>query len=268
MKKIIILFVLVLLPGAMMGQSVSKQINDIKRNSQYLSAEATLETEAKAYEMARELLEKEISAYIQENGALQSKNVTSSKNVLQKTEKIQMKRGTMTRVFLYVKVSELTEAGNILTVPENSSDVSTVDKEQKDVEIKQEMDIVDTVAIDVDLLSDSMIYDEEEEKRILAMSDYPTWQQGVIYTLLGGTSLKQVLYLIDRFKVEQKIKRSGVAANCKSPEKSYWIIFDDSQHVITILSPGTEERTNFSTLEMDSLKNYSGKGALWFTLSN
>lgn len=268
MKRVFILFVLMLLPFAMKGQSVSKQINDIKRNSQYLSAEATLETEAKAYEMASELLEKEISAYIQEKGSLQNKNVASYKNISQKTEKIQMKRGAMTRVFLYVKISELTDVGNMPAIEDNSNYVSAVDKALKDVENNQDIDIVDTVAIDIDLLNDSVTYDEEEEKLIIAMSDYPTWQQEVIFTLLGGTSLKQVLYLIDRFRVEQKIKRSGIAVNCKNPEKSYWIIFDDNEHVTTILGPGTAERTNFSTLEKDSLKNYSGKGALWFTLSN
>ena len=264
MKKVVALFVLILLPFTMMGQSVSKQINDIKRNSQYLSAEATLETEADAYEMASELLDKEIGAYIQGNSSLQKSEVISYKNVRQKTEKIQMKRGTMIRVFLYVNTNDLTDAENVPMVENDSSYASAVDKVLKDVENNQDIGLVDTVVIDSDLLND----DEEEEKLIATMSDYPSWQQGVIYTLLGGSSLKQVLYLIDRFKVELKVKRSGVAANCRNPEKCYWIIFDDSQHVIAVLGPGTEERTNFATLEMDSLKNYSGKGALWFTLSN
>lgn len=68
MRNLIILLTLILFPLTVGGQSISKQINDIKRSSKYLSAEATLETESKAYELANELLAKQISEFIRGKG--------------------------------------------------------------------------------------------------------------------------------------------------------------------------------------------------------
>lgn len=42
MRNLIILLTLILFPLTVGGQSISKQINDIKRSSKYLSAERSL----------------------------------------------------------------------------------------------------------------------------------------------------------------------------------------------------------------------------------
>ena len=275
MKKIIVLSTLMLIWNIVMGQSVSKQINDIKRSSKYLSAEATMESEAKAYEMASELLANEVSEYAKSQSGSGTVNAVIYKNVAGEAEKIKMKRGTMTRVFLYVKKNDIFSAENVgvIDVPSKTSSekelvpqnldakVETVNHDSIDIENELISSMIDT------LLVDTSFIDEDYNKLSAVLVNYKTWQQEVLFTLLGCSSVKQVLYYIDKFRAESRIKRDGIAGNCKNPEKCYWIIFDDNARVLTILSPGTDSRVNFATSEMDSLKNYSGKGAIWFILS-
>lgn len=265
MRNLIILLTLILFPLTVGGQSISKQINDIKRSSKYLSAEATLETESKAYELANELLAKQISEFIQEKGGLQNANTIIVKNVAGKIEKMQMKRGTMSRVFLYVQKSDIIAADNIRVI-ENNSRKNVIEKLEK-TEESEDNQLRDNVASNVEMIesADTAIVSNDDEKYT---TSYPTWQQEVIYTLMGSSSIKETQYLMDRFRVGLKIKRYGTMANCRNPEKCYWIIFDENEHATTVLGPGSEERTNYATQEKDSLRNYSGKGVLWFTLSN
>ena len=72
---------------------------------------------------------------------------------------------------------------------------------------------------------------------------------------------------MNRMRAELKLKRYGSPDTCKNPVKSFWLIFD-GEEIITILGPGTADRTNFRSLTIDNLKNYSGKDAIWFTMSN
>lgn len=271
MKKLIVLSTLLLMSITTMGQSISKQINDIKRSSKYLSAEATFETESKAYELANELLSRQISEYIQEKGSLQKANTVVIKNVAGKAEKLQMKRGTMSRVFLYVKKNDIIAAENVRivgnsTLANEPQKVSNTEISSKNIETEIEM--LDTIVSNLEIIesADSILAVDEEDKVFIPLS-YPTWQQEIIYNILGCTSLSETLFIIDRYRAQQKIIRHGAGANCKNPEKCYWVIFDDNEHIITILGPGTDERDNFVTSEKDSLKNYSENGALWFTIS-
>ncbi|MBQ8458264.1 MAG: hypothetical protein IJ540_11760 [Prevotella sp.] len=269
MKQFIILSMLLWMPIATMGQSISKQINDIKRSSKYITAEATLETEAKAYELANELLMKQVSEYMAEKGALKDVGTVVVKNVSGRTEMLQMKRGTMTRIFLYVKKKDIIPVGNVRVIVNNKNQQK---KEEAPLESSSEIDeveLVDSVGSEYDMISgiDSIAIGEEIFDSAIA-SSYPTWQQEVIYTLIGSSSIKSALYLIDRFRTELKIKRHGPASNCRNSKECYWIIFNDNEQVMTILGPGDEQRTNFVTFEKDTLNNYSGKSAIWFTLSN
>ena len=150
MRNLIILLTLILFPLTVGGQSISKQINDIKRSSKYLSAEATLETESKAYELANELLAKQISEFIQEKGGLQNANTIIVKNVAGKIEKMQMKRGTMSRVFLYVQKSDIIAADNIRVI-ENNSRKNVIEKSEK-TEESEDNQLRDNVASNVEMI--------------------------------------------------------------------------------------------------------------------
>lgn len=267
MKQVILLSMLLWMPVIMRGQSISKQINDIKRSSKYITAEATLETEAKAYELANELLMNQISEYMAEKGALKKAETVVVKNVSGKAERLQMKRGTMTRIFLYVKKNDIIPVENMRVIVNNEEQKKQ--KAKTATETSAEIEEVDSISSEYEMITDVDSLNVEEKNFNTAIaSSYPTWQQEVIYTLIGSSSIKNALYLIDRFRTELKIKRHGSASNCRNSAECYWIIFNDNEQVMTILGPGGDQRMNFVTFEKDALKNYSGKTAIWFTLSN
>jgi hypothetical protein len=256
------------MPIVMIGQSISKQINDVKRSSKYIYAEATLETETKAYELANELLMNQISEYMAEKGSLKNAETIVVKNVSGRAERLQMKRGTMTRVFLYVKKKDIILADNMRVIVNNERQQKKAETNfdsPSEIEVEQ----VDSIGSEYEMITDVDSLDVNEMNFNTAIaSSYPTWQQEVIYTLIGSSSIKNALYLIDRFRAELKIKRHGPASNCRNSAECYWIIFNDNEQVMTILGPGSDQRMNFVSFEKDTLKNYSGKTAIWFTLSN
>ena len=238
------------------AQSVSKQINDVKRSSRYLSAEATLETEEDAYKLAEELLTKQISEYVAEQKDLKSAPNVIVKDVAGKAEKMQMNRGTMVRVFLYVKKSDILAADNtrILVQPANKTPLNK----------SEPTSTVEPIAEETDSMSVATIEEKESTPKV---QDNVSWQKEVMNRIFQSENIAKAQEVLKRLKVEMKIKRYGSPDSCKNAEKCYWIIFEDNGNIITILGTGRNERINYKTMEKDALTNYTGKGAMWFTLA-
>ena len=279
MRKILLLSTMILvLSTNVWGQSISKQINDIKRSKEYLTAEATMDTQVKAYEIAEELLAKQIGEYISEKKTLKNAPNVIVKDVAGKAEKLQMSRGTMTRVFLFVKKSDVIAADNtrVLVQPQNTQldnkkeslqeDCETVENSvpQKSIEMEQTVKKEDAPISTVEPLeNDRPTLSGNESLRLKT-----AWKQTAIDELLASSSITDARAKMNRLRAELKLKRYGSPDNCKEPEKCFWIIFNENEEIITILGPGNSERTNFRSLTIDSLKNYSGLGAMWFTFAN
>lgn len=257
MEKRIIMLLLswIVLAGVISAQqSNTKLINSIKRNNQYLYAEATMNSEQEAYQVAEELLTTYINEYIESKKKLHKAESVIVKDIASKCEKIQMMRGEMYRVFVYVKKSDIIPAENSITLikPENVDSIADTQE-------------VPPAVIEV------LPPDENRPLENALMGEAPqlseAWQQNVIDELLSSSSFTAAKALLNRLKAEYKIKRYGSYDECKNPANSFWIIANESGTLQTILGPGTNQRTNFKTLQYDSLENYSGFNAIWFTLS-
>lgn len=255
-KRIIILLLswIVLAGATWAQQSDTKKINSIKRNSQYLYAEATMNTEEEAYQVAEELLTTYINEYIESKKKLNKAESVIVKDIASKCEKIQMTRGEMSRVFLYVKKSDIIPAENSMTLIKPESPDSTFDTGEVPPAV------IEVLPTNGNQFSDNMVAGEAPR-----LSE--AWQQNVIDELMLVSSLTEARALLNRLKAEYKIKRYGSYDECKSPANSFWLIADGNGTLQTILGPGTGQRTNFKTLQYDSLENYSGLNAIWFTLS-
>ena len=114
----IMLALLISAPG-FCQESDSKKINKIKRNTQYLYAEATMKDADEAYETAVELLNGYIDEYVQSKKKFNSSDNIIIKDMGKNSDKIQMQRGELTRVFVYVKKSDIIPAENS-TLRENA----------------------------------------------------------------------------------------------------------------------------------------------------
>lgn len=283
-KRILMLmFGCILAVGIAFSQSSSttKQINDIKRAGQYFYAESTLETEQEAREAATLMLANFINDYVNSNNLPQDKKVKESD--LAKAQSLSMKRGPMTRVFLYVKKSDFIPVENTNATPvkqesaiqeseikKNSVEVAETNKpedrttvnaakqtvpiEEKKVEVKQAEPPTEQTATDENAGSLRLSVD---------------WQQAAIDAMLKEPSLKEVMVTLSRLKAEYKVKRFGTYNECKNAALSFWVVCesDSNMSIITILGPGTDKRVNFKSLQYDSLGNYSGKNVIWFELA-
>lgn len=283
-KRILMLmFGCILAVGIAFSQSSSttKQINDIKRAGQYFYAESTLETEQEAREAATLMLANFINDYVNSNNLPQDKKVKESD--LAKAQSLSMKRGPMTRVFLYVKKSDFipVENTNATSVKQESA-IQESEIKKNSVEVAEKNKPEDRTTVN----AAKQTVPIEEKKVEVKQAEPPTeqtatdenagslrlsvdWQQAAIDAMLKEPSLKEVMVTLSRLKAEYKVKRFGTYNECKNAALSFWVVCesDSNMSIITILGPGTDKRVNFKSLQYDSLGNYSGKNVIWFELA-
>ena len=233
-------------------ESDSKRINSIKRNNQYLYAEATMKDAQEAYDTALELLRGYIDEYAQSKRRLESADNLIIRNVETNTQRINMKRGEMTRVFVYVKKSDILPAENPM-IMETAPIIE--DTEVSPAEVNS---ISPTEAT-----PDAEVTTEGDVSLKLPIA----WQQQVIDELLKCKNLPEAKALLNRMKSEYKIKRCGIRFNCRNKADCFWVVGDPDNNLLTVLGPGSGQRTNFKSLQKDSLENYHNEMDIWFTMS-
>lgn len=226
------------------SQTNIQEINNIKRNKNCIYAEATLATEQEASKLAQELLVKYIEDYLKEDSLKGSYPNYVVKDIVGKSEKLLMNRGEMVRVFLYVKKEDVIPAKNVMTL-------------QREI----------TEQITEKNMKESSVQEKVQPKNEYSTSPVVN-RPYVITELLNSKTAKDALATLDRLKSEYKVKRYGAYRDCKNISVAYWLILNEDNTICAILSKGDEERIDYVTNTHSSLKAYSGKTAVWFTLSD
>ncbi len=250
-----------------------RQMNMIKRSSQYIYSEATMATAEEAHQVAYERLLAEIKTYAQGKKQLTDENNIAIRNISSKCESIEMPRGEMFKVFLYVKKSDINEAANLTVLVkdgENASEVVSIGNEwtlkpdtvqdlpseNKETGKKKTGDPV-KVATNV---NHSGAADPS-----LKLNE--AWKQKAIDELLNAPSFAEARSLMSVMKREFKIKKYGRPAECADWNGAFWLIGDAEGRVVTVLGPEDDGRTDFRKLSKTDLNEFSGYDAVWFTLS-
>lgn len=267
-----IVFMLVCITATAQQASVGKQINEIKRNTIYLYSEATLADESDAKDLACELLLKQISEYIGTR-----LDITDSSNVLVKdikamSESLTMMRGTMYRVFVYVKKSDIEGVQNVTII-----DKETIPNVGRSIPVRNEEENVKTNTKYTSTATETKPTVSVETTHTISTnnsvsvtsetagaSNLEKWKQQAIYLLLSCNDIKDVQNKLNRLKAEYKIKRYGTADNCRSVDQSFWIIFDEKGILVTILGNENNGRVDYKTMQKSSLDRYKGMNAVWF----
>lgn len=266
----------VLVPSFAQEESVSKQINQIKRDAAFLYSEATLETADKALDAARTTLITQVQEYIE----LNQKTVTVSDAVRQsiyaKTSSLEMMRGSLYRVFVYIKKSDVDAIFGIQQqqIPEaNAPETRGLDKA-----VKGKADVTNIKAVEMEkekvqaattpVPSNTKADAQTASQQTVTDSDLPAWQKTAIDDLLKCSDVNEVKAKFNRMKAEYKIKKYGTPDNCPSSDSAFWLIFSQDGSVYTILGPGTKERVSFRDMTMSELDSYKGMNALWFNFAN
>lgn len=251
---------------ALAQESPSKQINQIKRNSSYLYAEATMETPEEALSMARELLFQQVKEYVRTKKKLSKADNVMVKDVNAKCETLSMMRGMMHRMFVYVKKNDIESFNNATTI-DNSTNETKVVVEQTLPPIPAPEKPKPTKPVKEEPV---IQFDDTEETTIVppttATSNLAAWQQQAINDLLKCNNVNEVKAKFNRLKAEYKLKKYGTPDKCTSPADVFWILFNEDGSVNTVLGPGNNDRVNFRNMQSTSLDKFKGMTALWFKL--
>lgn len=251
-------------------ESTSKQINQIKRDTCYLYAEATMEDADEALSVARELLIQQVQEYIDGQPKFSKAGNVLVKDVGADSQLLSMMRGPMHRMFVYVKKSNIEMVGNAITI-KNVAEVRKVDEiaspvtvGQPQVEPQPQTAVATTPSKEENENKKENVKENVKENEKASLSDMSQWQLDAITSLMGSGGINQVLARLKRLKSEYKIKKYGAPQQCPSASEAFWIVFDANGSVIDILGPGESRRVGFKEKVYTTLEQYKGMDAIWF----
>ena len=112
-----------------------REINAIKKNSDYIYAEATMADQQAAIDLAKEILYQNVNEWVAKQKKFASASNLITVNTNYSVEDMTLPRGNWYRAFMYVKKSDIIPAGN----------VSVMKIAQKESEMKKDVSMVPTV---------------------------------------------------------------------------------------------------------------------------
>lgn len=233
-NKHIITRILFLFVASLMSLQISaddaqirKEINNIIRSNQYIFGEHTAATEKEAREIAEEILEANIKEWVATKKRFkESANIVINNKKSLSTSLI-VSRGSLIRVFLYVKKSDIIAGNNAEIVIQDQNNINSK------VEPLEEN------------TTNKTIY-PEAVTIIASYHDYKPMAEKIV-----------------QLKEQGKILHYGRYTSLENPESYYLAIYNTSGKVVAVLTPG-EPRHNVATGETDRVTNYSGCGAIGF----
>lgn len=243
------------------GQN-SKKMNSIKRSTQYIYAEATMENAEEAFDVANDLLLIQVKEYAESKKAFRDKDILI-RDIQEQRDSLQIHRGDMVKVFLYVKKS------NILNV-DNATYMDNTSTEEENNENVLEATTAESNTTTVTTSDKQSTTETKTKTEIKTEADTSLklesqWQQNVVDQLLSAESYSNARSILARFKAEFKVKKTGPMETCKNPSEVFLLIGKNAA-VVTVLGPGGTSRTDFKSLSKTS-DDYNGYDKVWFIFS-
>lgn len=229
MKRIICsILSLTVVMGVYAGDWRLEKINSIKKNSGYLYGEVTVSTQEQATTLAYEELQREVYAWLQ-NDSL------SVKEINRMADTIMVRILDMYRVFAYVEKSKLKPDSTLAPTPDST------------------------------LFTDSVC--QVIRKRFLGKEGKMKQRQNdALLRLKKAKNFFELKEIMQPLKEKGDILDYGKYTTAEHPELCYLIVYDPAGNICALLGKGKEVRKNLKTGKDDSIKNYRGCGAIWFTL--
>lgn len=264
-KGVLLISTLLLVSASLCAQNV-KRINEIKRNDAYLYTEVTMQTTEEAYDAACQIMLAHVKEFAKETKDVA--NIYFTTDILsQKCDTIQVQRGQMYKVFMYVNkelLKETPKANNTNTPSQEQAETQPepfVETSPATPELEVEPQPA-PAQTKVTVLPPDNSASKDESLRLT-----PAWKQNAIEELMNATSFTKARELLARMKQEYKIKKYGRPAECTDSANAFWLISSPDGSVLTVVGPDNGGRTDFSTLTKTSLDSYRGAEAIWFILS-
>lgn len=249
MKLVILLFFALWHSLVLMGQDIDvrKNINKIKKSNQYLSAEATLDTEEAALNTANELLVSEINDWVKQKRNSEDVKQIVLQDISSSSERLDMKRGTKVRVFVYVKKSDIVlikGAGQIvLSEDEKGNDLQALS----------------------DVAGDMKLEKSEKKSKDKSEPDTKEAQTTALSIVTETKTMADMKDVFSRLKEEKRIEYGKYPAD-GLPESYYLLFYTRTGDIKSIVEMSSGKYRSLNTNLDVQLNQFSGCGAYWFIL--
>lgn len=236
------------------------EMNGIKRNVSYFWKEATMANPDEARESACLQLVNHINDELSAEG----KKVTPGQ--LAEIKYMTMSRGANTCVLAYIAKAVFgINAGNSQkSVQSSAHSASQEQPSQEQPSQKQEMQTQSS-----SMPSSKPAASKPVEVPRTDKSVPKTGSSGNVIAdeLLECETLQKAIQRLTVMKQTRKISDFGMPQNCADAAAAYWLVCDSNQEVVTVLSPGAnDKRKNLKTGQDQGLADFPGMYAVWFTI--
>ena len=201
-----------------------KEINVIKKNSDYIYAEATMADQQAAIDLAKEILYNNVNEWVAKQKKFAGSDKVVTVNTNYTIEDVTLPRGNWFRAFMYVRKKDI--------IPVENATVSKLGNQDTEETAKP---VEPTIP---------GLNDPQMEKQFLAIEN-----------------TEQLSALLKQLKAEGKIIEYNKYNSLKNPDEYVVFVFAKTGNICAVLSQGPE-RINLKTKQTDQVTNYKGNGAI------
>ena len=272
-------FIMLLLLTVLMANALDirqQNINRIKKSKAFLYSDVTMKAQENAVSQAYEQIQVEIINWASERSQKKITNipVTELNKIV---DTIMVRRAEMYRVVAFVrkdKVAATFKEWKITLVKELDTDPRQ--------EPEETMELSDTIAQEnysekIDSVAsmhkrDSLKTEEKKDSLVsdkvisLLKNNYLGKKGGVIEQINKAKNFFELKQIMEPLKQKGDILDYGKYATANNLENCYLIVYDPAGNIKALLDKGEKVRKNLKTGKEDSIKNYRGCGAIWFTI--
>lgn len=260
-----------------LAQSASNQINEIKRNENYLFEEATAPTAKEARDLAVVKLAKILADYMEENNPKGAAKLDDFKDLAEGAEEIVTDRGSQKRVFLYFSKHDIdatAEEASQIDTPPNEPEQIVVDNETTEItEEPQPTPEPEIVEEQPKVTKQATEYPPADSSSNKSVSDenLAEWQKRLISNFLtDGLTLLTAKDLVNTYRIENKIKRFGSKSNPPVQTRhAFYVFADETGKIVAVLGRDNGgQRQNYVSGNYENISDYDSLNYIWFTLNN
>ena len=235
---LISLWTLGILEGYAQTQDVAKQISNIKRDTTYLYAEATMKDLSEAFVGAKAILEMKVGDWIRSQKSNEGVEVCIAK-AKDHCFEVNTRRGDYYRAFVYVRKSD------IMPVSDKNEVVVFQVSSQGNVSSLSN----DTMSEEAPLETKLVIRLTTEEQQMIAIK-----------------SFYDVEPYIKNLKSSERLNAYGKYSTMPPDEDCHLFVYDKQGKISALIRKAGDVQYNLNTLKEDNIKNYKNCGAIWFQL--
>ena len=244
-RRFIIFIVAVITALYAEAQSSASEINAIKRDSAYITADGTKVKRDDAINEAKEKLELLVSDWVTKTYSGTNVNACLAKTK-EHCSLIETTRGNLIRAFVYVRKSDIKPIplSSDVIVVKVSPKKDAVSTNQSD---KMHQDLVSGNHNQPVIQGITLSSDENQMKEINSFYDIEPY--------------------IRRLKANNRLNGYGKYATMPTDSSCHIFVYDKNAKVVAVLRKTSSEfYLNLNTLVDDNIKNYKNCGAIWFQI--